>query len=174
MSAVGGKADVDGPAGLGPNIEMTIAKVRRYPSIIALATAWSLTLACEVGWTIGLYNFDGEMGVTPPPPMWSITVWATLVATLVVMFSWLVRRVSRRFWLILFGAFAAKGCLAAGLTLASVFYYGAAPFTVGGSYLEAASSILTALVSGTVVAVATRAIDGNSPNNPQGLEQHFS
>jgi hypothetical protein len=135
----------------------------KSPSVLALATAWVLTLASDVGWSVGLYNYDGEMGVTPPPSIWETTVRATIVATGLVAVAWVAWRLRRPprtgFWVFLIGAFLAKGVLFAGLEELWVLRYTAAPFTLAGSYRGEALSVATALVSGVLVALIVRAID---------------
>ena len=136
---------------------------RRSPSVLSLATSWVLTLASEVGWSVGLYNYDCEMGDTPPPTIWATIVWASFVATALVAVAWVTWRLGKPprkgFWMFLIGAFAAKGLLFAGLEELSVLLYGAAPFTLAGSYRGEALSVSTALASGVVVALIVRAID---------------
>jgi len=55
---------------------------QRSPSLASIATAWVLAIVLEAGWLVGLYNYDGEMGVTPPPPISEVIVWAITVDTL--------------------------------------------------------------------------------------------
>ena len=132
---------------------------QRSPSVLALATAWVLALAAEVGWLIGVYNYDG----VSPPSVWGTPVWGGIIATAVVAVAWIAWRLRRparmRFWVFLIGAFAAKGLLAAGLEELSVIVYTAAPLTVAESYRDEALSVAMALVSGVVVALIVRAID---------------
>ena len=141
---------------------------RRSPSLLAMAVAWFFSASCELGWSVGLYNFDGEMGDTPPPPIGSSIVAAAWVGTAVVAVAWLACRLrgptTGGFWLFLLGSFAAKGLLAAGLEEGSVLAFGAAPFTVAGSYKDEGLKIATALASGIVVALIVKAIDrGRTP-----------
>ena len=150
---------------------------QRSPSVLALTTTWVLTLASELGWSVGLYNYDGEMGVTPPPSLWATTVWASIIATALVVIAWVAWRFRRRattgFWVFLLGAFAAKGLLAAGLEELSVLLYTAAPFTLAGSYRGEALSVATALASGVVVALIVRAIDAKRTSVIGPTAAHF-
>jgi len=136
---------------------------QRSPSSLALGTAWVLALAFEVGWAVGLYNYDGEMGDTPPPPISETIVWAAVVATVLLAVAWTTWRLRRPartgFWVFLIGAFVGKGVLFAGPKELSVLLYTAAPFAVAGSYRGEVLSLGTALVSGVVVALIVRAID---------------
>jgi len=154
---------------------MALTVTRQGPSVAALATAWALALASDVGWSVGLYNYDGEMGDTPPPSIWAITCAEAVVATALVTVAWVACRLWRpatqSFWLLLFGCFAAKGFLVGGLEVVSVLIYGPAPFTLAGCYRGAALSVVTALVSGIVVALVFRAIDAR--RFMQRAEDHF-
>ena len=67
----------------------------KSPSVLALVTAWVLALASDVAWSVGLYNYDGEMGVTPPPSIWEIAIRATFVATGLVAVAWVAWRLRR-------------------------------------------------------------------------------
>jgi len=156
---------------------MAGATAQRSPSVLALATAWMLTLASEVGWSVGLYNYDGEYGDTPPSSIWESVVWASFVATALVAVAWVAWRLRRpatkAFWVFLIGAFAAKGLLLAGLEELSVLLYTAAPFTLTGSYRSEALSLATALVSGVVVALIVRAIDAKRTSVTDPVAAHF-
>jgi hypothetical protein len=150
---------------------------KKAPSVLALTNAWVLSLASEVAWLIGLYDYDGEMGDTSRPPIGATIVWAAVVATALVAVAWLGWRFRRTamtgFWLFLIGAFAAKGLLAAGLEELSVLFYGAAPFTLGGSYRSETLSIATALASGVVVALIVRAVDARRTSVTDPVATHF-
>ena len=144
---------------------------------MSLATAWVLALASEVGWSVGLFNYDGEMGDTPPPPVSETTVWAISVATVLVAVAWVTWRLRRPvrtgFWVFLVGAFAVKGLLLAGLEELWVLLYGAAPFTLAGSYRGEALFVATALVSGVAVALIVRAIDAKRTSVADPAAAHF-
>jgi hypothetical protein len=147
------------------------------PSVIALATAWILTLATEVGWSVVLYNYDGEMGDTPPASIWTTIGWACVVASGLVAVAWAAVRLRRpakpRFWVFLLSAFAAKGILLAGLEGVWVPFYTAAPFTLGHSYRDEALSIAAALASGVAVSLVVRAIDAKRTSVIDHLAAHF-
>jgi hypothetical protein len=156
---------------------MMRSATQRSPSFLALAAAWALALASDVGWSIGLYNYDGETGATPPPSIWATTVWASIVATVLVAVAWAAWRLRRPttigFWVFLFAAFAAKGLLGAALEGISVLLYTAAPFTLAGADRGEALSVATALVSGVVVALIVRAIDAKRTSVTSPIEAHF-
>ena len=141
---------------------MAATAALRSPSALSLATAWVLALASEVGWSVGLFNYDGKMGDTPPPVS-ETAVWAISVAIVLVAVAWVTWRLRRPvrtgFWVFLVEAFAVKGLLLAGLEELWVLLYGAAPFTLAGSYRGEALFVATALVSGVAVALIVRAID---------------
>jgi uncharacterized membrane protein len=161
----------------GERTGMMASASRTSPSVLALATAWVLGVASEVGWSVGLYNYDGEMGDTPPPSIWETGVWSAIVATVLVAFAWAAWRLRRpaktRFWVFLIGAFAAKGLLLAGLEGLWVLVYTAAPFTLAGSYRAEALSVATALISGVTVALVVRAIDAKRSSADDLLASHF-
>ena len=133
------------------------------PSPSTIAMAWAMALAFDAAWAVGLYNYDGEMGVTPPPPLWSVVLASTVVASILVSIAWTMWRFAGRrkwpFWLALVGCFAAKGCFVAGVGILSLKLFGPAPFTSGSFYRDAAISIATALMSGSIIGLIVRAVD---------------
>lgn len=153
------------------------AAIPRSPSVLSLAVAWAMALASEIGWSVALYDYDGEMGVTPPPSIWATAMVGAVVATALIALAWVGWRslgsVTGRYWVFLIGAFAAKGLLFAGLEELFVLLYGAAPFSLAGSYRSAALSVSTALVSGLVVALTVRAIDASRQAVIDPVATHF-
>jgi hypothetical protein len=142
---------------------------KKQPSISTVAAAWAMTLALDAAWVFGLYNYDGEMGDTPPPSLWFIVLSSTVVATVVVGAAWMIWRVFGHgkwpFWRSLIGCIAAKGCLMAALEILSLNLFGPAPFTSESFYRDGVIAITTALVSGSVIGLIIRAID-----KPKGFQ----
>ena len=133
------------------------------PSPSTVATAWAMTFALDTAWVVGLYNYDGEMGVTPPPSLWFVALTSAIVASIVVAAAWAIWRIFGRgkwpFWRSLVGCFAAKGCFVAGLEILSLKLFGPAPFTTESFYRDGVIAIGTALVSGGAIALVIRVID---------------
>lgn len=134
----------------------------RYP-LSHLVIAWALATALEFAWATGLYNYDGEMGDTPPSPMMETLGISACAATFVVALAWgawrLFNRRQKGLWLALFFAFIAEGSLFAGLSLLSLAWFGPSAFTTASFYRGAAISIATALVDGLIVAGLVRMLE---------------
>ena len=139
---------------------------------------WALTLATDLAWTVTLYNYDGEMGATPPPSLFLTVVTSAVIATALMAMTWLAWRVANQagwpFWRVLLAGFLVKGCLFAGAELASLAIYGPAPFTVGGFCRGAALDIITPIVSGGLVAFVVRAIGSQRLTAENAVEDNFT
>jgi hypothetical protein len=155
---------------------MAGAADRWSPSVLSLAVAWALAFASDIGWSVGLYNYDGEMGFTPPPSIWATSLTAAVTASVLVAVAWVAWRlrgsVTWRFSAFLAGAFTAKGLVFAGLEELSLLIHGPAPFTRAGWYRGEALSVATGLVSGVLVALIVRAVEARRAP-VDDMSQHF-
>jgi hypothetical protein len=121
----------------------------------SLVVGYGLTVIADTVWWSWLWNYDGEMGVTPSPSIWSMAVTSAVgdaVFVSLAFLAWLLPREKTQLWLVLMVAYAARGCLFAISEVLSLELWGSAPFTVGHFYRGAALSMAGSLVLGIMVA----------------------